>query len=354
MPIRSLNLQADADNSPVGFETHATPMMTNTSMTAAMHISTEKLRCFVHDAARRLDIPENQAALLAQLLTASDLRGVFSHGSRQMLRYTREIRDDVLNAQPDVRCVRETPTSLVMDGDGGLGYFPAYEGTLRLIEKAEQQGMAAMVTRNHGHIGAAGIYTRLAVEHDLIAFATSGAQLKIKSGNRMYKAVGGAPMSFSAPAGREPALVVDAGVTNDLDGDAPHRDQIEQLAPRLVLRAIGYGAVCQAWGGLLAGLPVDLDRADRRYAAASQGAMLFACKIALFADPDQFKREMDEYVQRVRQLKPIPGTEGAFLAGDVEARREVAFGESGIPVSLDHRRDLETLARDLELRVPWS
>ena len=63
-----------------------------------------------------------------------------------------------LNPRPNVRLVQETPTSLVMDGDSGLGYFPAYQGTLRAIEKAKQQGMAAMVTRNHGHIGAAGIY----------------------------------------------------------------------------------------------------------------------------------------------------------------------------------------------------
>lgn len=322
-------------------------------MTTATHIPPEKLRRFIYDAARRLDIPDAQAELLSQLLVTNDLRGLFSHGSRQMHRYAREIRSGRLNPHPNVQCVRQTPTSLTMDGDGGLGYFPAYEGTLRLIEKAEQHGMAAMVTRNHGHIGAAGIYTRLTLERDLIAFATSGVQLDLKPGAPHYKAAGGSPMSFSAPAHREPALVVDADVAHDLQGEAPHRHELARLAPRLVLRTIGYGTVCQAWGGLLAGLPVDRDCADRRYEAANQGAMLFAFKVALFADPDQFKREMDVYVQRTRQLAPIAGTEGAFLAGDVETRREAAFRESGIPLRPEHQRILEAVATDLDLSIPW-
>ncbi|MCC6679451.1 MAG: Ldh family oxidoreductase [Phycisphaeraceae bacterium] len=319
----------------------------------ATRVPHERLQSFIYDAARQLDIPQAQAELLSQLLIANDLRGVLSHGSQQMLRYAREIRSGNLKPQSSVRCIRETPTSLMMDGDGGLGYFPAYEGTLRMIEKANQHGMAALVTRNHGHIGAAGIYTRLTLQHDMLAFATSGVQLKLKPGTSVYAAAGGSPMSFSAPAEQEPSLVVDVGVTHDLQGNAPHRDEIARIAPGLALRAIGYGTICQTWGGFLTGLPVDANRANRRYPAANQGAMLFAIKIALFADPDQFKREIDEYARQVRQLTPIEGTEGAFLPGSVEAHREAIYRESGIPLGSNHLSALQTLAEELGLAVPW-
>src|SRR5262249_7563411 len=148
----------------------------------------------------------------------------------------------------------ETPTSLVMDGDFGLGYFPAYEGTLKAIEKAKQQGMAAMVTRNHGHIGAAGVFARMTLAHDLLTVVTSGVQLDLHAGDTVIRAAGGSPMSFSAPALNEPPLVLDCGVTHGIQGNPPDRDELTRLAPGVVLRAIGFGTICQAWGGLLAGL----------------------------------------------------------------------------------------------------
>ena len=108
-------------------------------------------------AAQTVGLPKEKSDLLAELLTANDLRGVFSHGTRLMAEYAPLMRDGLLNNAPDVRVVRETPVSMVVDGDGGLGYFPAFEGTRLAIEKANSHGMAVMQSRNHGHIGAAGI-----------------------------------------------------------------------------------------------------------------------------------------------------------------------------------------------------
>jgi LDH2 family malate/lactate/ureidoglycolate dehydrogenase len=319
----------------------------------AVRVPHDPLQAFVYDAARAADVPEDHATLLARLLVESDLRGVLSHGSRQIVRYVREIRSGGINPRPRVTVVRETPTSVLMDGDFGLGYFPAVEGTLRTIEKAKQHGMAALVTRHHGHIGAAGIYARMTLAHDLLTFVTSGVQLDLKPGDPVERAAGGSPMAFSAPGRDEPALLLDCGVTHNIQHGAPQRDDLARLAPAVVLRAIGFGTICQAWGGLLAGLPIDAVRASRPYGWATQGAMLFTFQIGLFADVDGFKREIDEYARRVRRLQPLDGTEGAFLPGGVEAERERAYRRDGIPLSDAHRKDLEQLADELGIRPPW-
>ena len=125
----------------------------------------EILRPFIAQLGTTVGLPADKAELLADLLVTNDLRGVFSHGSTQMATYARLLRDGVLNAQPDVHVSKETPVSVLVDGDGGLGYFPCYEATLRLIEKAKSQGIAVAQTRNHGHFGAAGIYSRLSRLH---------------------------------------------------------------------------------------------------------------------------------------------------------------------------------------------
>ncbi len=319
----------------------------------AVRVPHESLRAFVFEVACKAGIPEDQAAQLAQFLIASDLRGVLSHGSRQIVRYVREIQSGGLNPRPTLMLVKETPASLLMDGDFGLGYFPLYEAMNRAIEKANQHGMAAVVTRNHGHIGAAGIYTRITLAHDLLTFVTSGVQLDLRAGDLVTKAAGGSPMSFSAPTLHEPPVVLDCGVTHDIQGNPPHRDEVAMLAPDLVLRALGFGAICQAWGGLLTGMSLDAREVSPKFPAANQGAMLFTFKISLFADVEHFKREMDEYVRRVRQLEPLKGTNAAHLPGGIEAEYENAYRRDGVPLSQSHQLALETLADELGISVPW-
>jgi len=311
------------------------------------------MRAFVTEAGQVAGLPQDKAELLAELLVANDLRGVFSHGTRQIATYARLMRDGRLNSQPQVHTVRETAASLLLDGDGGLGYFPAYQGTRVLVDKVLEQGVAVLLTRNHGHFGAAGLYSRLTLPHDLLCFVTSGHQLSLTPGEPVYSAAGGSPMSFSAPTGTEDPLVLDFGTMHDLYSSSPHRDEIARLAPGLVFRSIGMGAICQAWGGLLAGVPIDPDRAMRAYSGANQGSLVVAFRIDLFVSPEQFKREMDEYVRQVRALKPLEGFDETYLPGGVEAARERECRAQGIPVGPEHQQRLQELADELGLAAPW-
>jgi LDH2 family malate/lactate/ureidoglycolate dehydrogenase len=313
----------------------------------------QDIQAFVARAGQTVGLPEDKAALLAELLVANDLRGVFSHGSQQIATYARLIRDGRLNCQPQVQTIHETAVSLLVDGDGGLGYFPAHAGTLALIDKVLDQGIAVLLTRNHGHFGAAGLYSRLTLPHDLLCFVTSGHQLRLSPGEPVYSAAGGSPMSFSAPTHREDPLVLDFGAMHDLYSDAAHRDEIARLAPGVVFRSIGLGAICQAWGGLLAGVPIDAERANRKYAGANQGSLVIALRIDLFMPPGRFKREMDEYVCRVHTLQPLEGFDEAYLPGGVEAAWEREYRQEGIPVGPGHQERLQGLADELGLTAPW-
>ncbi|MFW6058671.1 MAG: Ldh family oxidoreductase [Phycisphaeraceae bacterium] len=320
---------------------------------SAVRVSYDDLYTFAREALQRVDVPEDSAALVARLLATNDLRGGLSHGTQQIPRYVHEIQTGTVNPQPNVRIVNETANSLLIDGDGGLGYGPFHDGTQRAIEKAKAQGMAMVVTRHHGHIGAAGIYPRLAAAADLCAFATSGVQLTLKPGENVYQAAGASPMSFAAPAGDERPLVLDCGVMHGLHPSRPRRN-LEKHVPSIILRLIGFGTICQAWGGLLTGLPVDVGDTTPRWPRAHQGALLFVFDPGLFIDRDQFKREMDDYARRVRQLRPVPGTEGAYLPGAIEIEREQTYRRDGVPLSDRHQRQLHDVAQALGFTLPWQ
>jgi LDH2 family malate/lactate/ureidoglycolate dehydrogenase len=310
------------------------------------------LRSFVSAVFARAGVPDEQADFLADLLVTNDLRGVFSHGTQQVPAYVGHFREGRLTPAPEPRVVSETPTSLIVDGDGGLGYFPAHLAARLLGPKALEMGIAVALTKNHGHIGAAGIYPRLLLEQDLFGYITSGHQLHLQPGGTLLSAAGGSPMAFAIPTGEEPPFVLDFGAMHDLYERSPHVNAIATLAPSVVFRSIGLGAVCQALGGFLAGVPVDPERAQRRWAGANQGSFQIAVDLRLFGSLDAFKREMDEYARKVRQLQPLPGFDRAMLAGTPEWERERQYAMEGIPVSPRHAEALRKLAAEADLVSP--
>jgi LDH2 family malate/lactate/ureidoglycolate dehydrogenase len=261
------------------------------------------------------------------------------------------MRDGKTNSNPNVRVVRETPTSLLVDGDGGLGYFPTYEGTLWLIEKAKAQGVGVLMTRNHGHFGAAGIYARQTLEHDLLTFVTSGFGPNLSPDMPVHKAVGGSPFAFSAPTEEEDPVVLDIGALHDLRAHEPLHETIVRESPGILLRAMGLGAICQAWGGLLAGVPPDnTDPRDPK----SMGSLVITFQISLFMEPAEFKRRMDDYVRSARTMVPLEGFDQAHLAGGPEAALERIHREEGIPLGPEHRTQLENMAEEIGIEAPWQ
>lgn len=325
----------------------------NVEQKDSIRVMPEKIRGFISALARKAGMFDEQADFLAEVLVKNDLRGVFSHGSQQMSTYARIMRDGLIHPNPQVHTTNEASSTIVVDGDGGLGYFAAYRAVEEIADRCRNNGIAAAVTRNHGHIGAAGIYSRLLAEQGLIGYVTSGHQLHLNIEDSIMYAAGGSPMSFGVPSGREVPMVLDFGAVHDLHPDSPHADQLFQLAPGLVFRSMGLGFMCQALGGFLAGVPVVEKSGDKKYQGANQGALIIALDVSRFIQPEAFKNEMDTYMRLTREMQPMPGYEKATLPGVLEAQREQDWMHSGIPVSQEHRAVLMKAADEFEIELPF-
>jgi len=316
-------------------------------------IGQEKIKETVTQIAKKAGMPEVKAAFLADLLVKNDLRGVFSHGSKQIASYARIMRDGLINPDPQVHVVRSDDTTILIDGDGGLGYFAACRAADEIVSRCKKNGVAAAVTRNHGHIGAAGIYARSLAELDLIGYVTSGHQLSLDPKDSIMRAAGGSPMSFAVPAGKECPMVLDFGTMHDLYASSPHVDELFKLAPGLVFRSMGLGCMCQALGGFLAGVPFDENRAVRKYKGAGQGSLIIALDIGRFIAIDDFKKEMDEYIKTAGKMKPMPGYDRAALPGVFEAEHEKDWSMRGIPISNEHKEVLLKVADEFGLKLSF-
>ncbi|MCB0184577.1 MAG: Ldh family oxidoreductase, partial [Caldilineaceae bacterium] len=69
----------------------------NTPPNSYITVPHTDLQALVAQMGQTVGLPVDKANLLAELLTANDLRGVFSHGTTQMATYARLLRDGILN-----------------------------------------------------------------------------------------------------------------------------------------------------------------------------------------------------------------------------------------------------------------
>lgn len=310
------------------------------------------LKPFVVELYKKVGVSDADANLLVDLLVTNDLRGVFSHGTRQTAAYVRLMKDGKVNPRPKVRLVEESPTTAIFDGDGGLGYFPSYQAAQTAVKKAKELGLGAGISRNHNHFGAAGIYSRIAMNSDCIGFSVSAHRFERSPNSLCYHAGGGSPMSYAIPTGSEPPIIVDMATSFWPDKSEDFNDVFSKM-PAAFFKSFGLGAVCQALGGFMAGIWLFAKKEPGIWEAANQGAFILAIDVSRFMPLADFKRDMDEYARSVRKMRPFPGYDRADLPGGLEWERERQWAKEGIPIGKNHQTTLEDVAKEFSVPVPW-
>lgn len=307
------------------------------------------MRQFTAALLGRAGMPGGLAGQLAGLLVECDLRCVFSHGTKHAAHYVRLMRDGRVNPAPEVRVVDESPTTAVLDGDGGLGYFPCRRGMEMAVARARAHGLGAVSTGNHHHIGSAGLYSRMALEAGCIGLAASSVRYPMDPEDLVLRAAGASPLSVAVPADEQPPLVLDMGAHM-----LPHEPELLERFPRVFFKSLGLGAVLQVLGGVLAGIHRPERQAPRSPWVSDQGGFVAAIAVERFMPLEEFKADMDGYVARARRMRPYPGVDGAELPGGLEHRWEQHHARDGIPVGGEHQEELERIAAEVGVETPFA
>src|ERR1700749_530630 len=121
------------------------------------------LRTFTQNIFLAMGCSNEHAALAADDLLRSDLRGIDSHGVARLVGYVRLWEKGRINATPNITIVHQTPTTATVDGDAGLGLVIAPFAMQIAIEKAEQYGSGWVSVRNSNHFGISGYHALMAV-----------------------------------------------------------------------------------------------------------------------------------------------------------------------------------------------
>jgi len=324
-------------------------MTSNVPPTSGIRVPPEEMRILVTALFEKAGTSRNDAEFMARFLVQTDLRGVFSHGTQKVPGYIQMMLDGRVNRCPNIRTVSETSTTRILDGDGGMGHLPCYQGTEWAIAKAKEHGLTAVTTSNHFHFGAAGHYTRMALEYDCIGVAVSSHRYRLDPKESILRASRGSPISIAIPAGEQPPLVLDMAATF-LPWDLRLFKQYSQV----YFRGLGLGAILQALGGILAGIYKPEIQPPQSRWESDQGAFIAVFDVSRFLPINEFKKEMDRYIGEAQNMKPFPGYKKAALSGGPEWQREREYARNGIPVSVEHQQSLEKIATQLEVETPFG
>ena len=362
--------------------------MTQTAVDTEYRLSTEpKLKHFVAEVLTKVGVAPADAATVADVLVAADLRGIESHGvARLESYYVSRIRNGKLKPAPSVTVVRETPTSLLLDADNGLGHPAGKRAMLAVIEKAKQTGAAFGAVRNSNHYGIAGYYAMLALEHDLIGIASTNS---VRYGAPTYGKdimLGTNPWAYAIPTKDEPAFVLDFATTTvprgklevyqrkekplnpgwAIDANGKETLKPEEALKGALLPLGGFGVDNGGHKGYGLGLLVDIMCAVLSGGAfgndlplPSSGAepgkishFFGAIKIDGFRDPAAFRADMDKELRAFKDSQKAPGCDRIYVAGEIEYEKTLAHRKNGVPVHVKVWTGLEKLAG--ELGIPFD
>jgi LDH2 family malate/lactate/ureidoglycolate dehydrogenase len=325
-------------------------------------VQEDRLLAFSTACFEKAGLSHDHAALISRLLVNSDLRGVRSHGTRTVNGYCSGFENGDMNPQPNIRQIHETPTAVVLDGDGTLGYLPMVRATEGAIAKAKEVGLGMGLVRHIGHYGSAGHYTRLCMEAGCIGFSVQGYQnLGNAAGSDPKPQLGyfgNPPLCFAIPGGDEPSVVLDVATSIMADYQRGEEyDALLSLIPAAFFKSMGYTAVAGLLGGGLTGytLPDDEGVSERWPGGARLGGMVLAIHVDAVVPEAVFRAETDRMVRDVREtFEPMPGYDRALLPGGIEVERFETHRREGIRYGEMEQESAREVSERLGVPLPWD
>jgi LDH2 family malate/lactate/ureidoglycolate dehydrogenase len=308
----------------------------------------------------------------------SDLAGADGHGVFRLPQYIRRIKAGGMEVRPRIAVQHGGPAAAVVDGGNGLGALVMKTAAETAIEKAREAGVAWVGVRNGNHAGAATVYARMPLPHDMI-----GLYLAVGNANHLPP-WGGIdmllstnPIAIAVPGLEEPPLVLDMATTVAAYGKVKVKAQRGEAMPEgwmidregcpltdprraddgFLLPIGGYkGFGLALMFGLLAGTlngaafgkdVVDFNKDDAT--PTNTGQAIVALKIAAFGAVEDFKRRVDTAVRELRGSALLPGVEAIRLPGEQSHLRREERRRGGIPIPLPLRQSLDRLATELAI-----
>jgi LDH2 family malate/lactate/ureidoglycolate dehydrogenase len=341
----------------------------------------EELRTFGTRVLASLDVPEDDAALVADSLVQADLWGHQSHGFLRLPWYVARLRSGAMRAVADPAVLSDTGPLLLLDGRDGIGQVLTERARRMAVERARTHGVGVVGVRNSNHFGTAMYFTRRAAHEGFVSLLTTNASPAMAPWGGREKRLGTNPWSIAAPGPDGRVVAVDIANTAVARGKVYlAKNRGESIPEGWALTADGAPTTDPAEGVLGVILPMAghkgyaisflMDVLSGALTGSSVGTGVHGpyeagersgCgHLFLALDVDAFGGDRAGYEDRVRHLvdemKSVPLAQGfdeIFYPGEVEDRAEAAnVAAGGVVLAEQSLADLHRLADETGVAFP--
>jgi len=311
-----------------------------------------QLRTCLEQALVRLEVPENHAVQIADVLLDAELRGYDDHGVFFLGELAKWYRAGALNPAPRISVVQETDAALLLDGDRGCAVAASYRAMRWCVERAQSRGLATAGIRNSGHFIAAAPYPAAAAKDGCIAVAAANVTPLMPAPGGRSRALGTNPLCFAAPTGGDHPLVFDiatsaiAGfkvrmaalqgralpeglVTDALGRPTTNPNDFDQgglLLPFGGHKGFGIALIVEVLAGVLTGAQFG-EHAGVTH--GKEGHFFMALDPGLFIPRDQFTGRMDELIHWIKSGQRLEGVDELLIPGERGQRRAADLTRTG-------------------------
>ena len=352
-------------------------------------IPVSTLHTFTKQVFLSMGCTDQHATLAADVLIKADLRGIDSHGVARLIGYVRLWEKERINSRPDIKVIHETATTATVDGDAGLGLVVAPFAMEIAMRKAEIYGTGWVAVKNSNHFGIAAYHAMQAVERNMIGLAMTNASPLVAPTFSKERMLGTNPICYAFPAGDFPPIVIDMATSAAANGKLEIAQRSNENIPDgWVQDAQGKGtnnAHELKEGGSL--LPLGTDRAHGSHkgfglssavdilSAVLSGAnygpwappfvaflepaenppgqglghFVGAMRVDGFRPIEDYKKNIDQWINRFKNAVPINESEKVIIPGEPEYEAELVNTKHGIPVNHKVLEDLAVLAERFTL-----
>jgi len=323
--------------------------------------------------------PRSKSAIAARVLVEADARGIHSHGVVRLKRYIFEKNQGFIDPNAEPAILYETPVSLVIDGNKGLGQHVSIFAMQKCIKKAQTSHICFASVRNSNHFGIAGYYSELAQIHDMIGISMTNTYPLVLPTNGLQPMLGTNPIAVCIPSLAAPFNL-------DMATSVVPRGKIEvyQRSAKSLPKgwaldeygkpAVNASKVIQNFnnhsnGGLLPlggdgemygghkgfglAMLVDLLSAGlslgqwsrETYTEKAGGVCHFfgAIRIDAFGDPYEIKAHVHQIIDKVCKSTKIDGREKIYFHGEKEMATRALSYRDGIPLPSELLEELRGL-----------
>lgn len=340
---------------------------------------------YTESAFQAVGVPSSDAALIANVLTSADARGIRSHGVARIPYFMVRLRKGTMQPDAEMTYREGSATTGLLDAGDGIGIVAAGRAMGRVLAMAATYGCGFVAVANSSHFGYAGYWARQAAEQGCLGISMSSSGARTAPTFGAEGLLGTNPLSVTLPGGER-----GTGFTLDMATSAVAVGKIETAlregrpvpadwvldtlhAPALDDRGVlGYETPLLPLGGagdergghkgyalnlmveLLCGALTGTPLADRiagadGSAAAAMGHFFGAIRIDGFRAPAAVQEEMERTYEVIRSSRKLPGRDRIFIPGEPELIAEAEQRALGIPVTPPVLAQLRRIDAELEL-----